>query len=49
MSNYPFDLDFLPYNLRHIEPVEPFACPVGVAFWNKYRRRNPDGLTRSAD
>jgi hypothetical protein len=23
---------------------EPFACPVGVALWEEYRRRNPDGL-----
>jgi hypothetical protein len=25
---------------------EPFACPVGVALWLEYRRRNPNGLTR---
>jgi hypothetical protein len=23
---------------------EPFACPIGVALWQEYRRRNPDGL-----
>jgi hypothetical protein len=23
---------------------EPFACPIGVALWLEYRRRNPDGL-----
>jgi hypothetical protein len=23
---------------------EPFACPIGVALWNEYCRRNPDGL-----
>jgi hypothetical protein len=23
---------------------EPFACPIGVALWKEYRRRNPDGL-----
>jgi hypothetical protein len=24
---------------------EPFACPIGVALWEEYRKRNPDGLT----
>ena len=24
--------------------VEPSACPIGVAIWQEYRRRNPDGL-----
>jgi hypothetical protein len=23
---------------------QPFACPVGIALWQEYRRRNPDGL-----
>jgi hypothetical protein len=23
---------------------EPFACPVGIALWEEYRRRYPDGL-----
>jgi hypothetical protein len=23
---------------------EPFACPVGIALWEEYRSRNPDGL-----
>jgi hypothetical protein len=23
---------------------EPFACPIGLALWQEYRRRNPDGL-----
>jgi hypothetical protein len=23
---------------------EPFACPIGLALWEEYRRRNPDGL-----
>jgi hypothetical protein len=23
---------------------EPFACPAGIALWEEYRRRNPDGL-----
>jgi hypothetical protein len=26
----------------HIE--EPFACPIGVALWLEYRKRNPDAL-----
>jgi hypothetical protein len=45
MSEFPFDPDFLPDNLRHIEPFDPFACPIGIAIWEEYRRRNPDGLT----
>jgi hypothetical protein len=24
---------------------EPFACPIGVALWEEYRRRRPNGLT----
>jgi hypothetical protein len=24
---------------------KPFACPVGLAVWEEYRRRNPDGFT----
>jgi hypothetical protein len=24
--------------------VEPFACPIGIALWEEYRRHNPDGL-----
>jgi hypothetical protein len=24
---------------------EPFACQIGVALWEEYRKRNPDGLT----
>ena len=24
---------------------ELFACPVGLALWEEYRRRNPDGIT----
>ena len=23
---------------------EPFACPIGIALWEEYRRRNPGGL-----
>jgi hypothetical protein len=23
---------------------EPFACPVGIALWEEYRGRNPDGF-----
>jgi hypothetical protein len=23
---------------------EPFACPVGIALWQEYRRSNPGGL-----
>jgi hypothetical protein len=24
---------------------EPFACSIGIALWQEYRKRNPDGLT----
>jgi hypothetical protein len=24
---------------------KPFACPVGMALWSEYRRRNPNGFT----
>jgi hypothetical protein len=23
---------------------EPFACPIGMALWEEYRRRRPGGL-----
>jgi hypothetical protein len=24
---------------------KPFTCPIGIALWQEYRKRNPDGLT----
>jgi hypothetical protein len=46
MSEYPFDPNFLPDNLRHIRSIdEPIACPIGEALWLEYRKRNPNGLT----
>jgi hypothetical protein len=45
VSEYPFDRNFMPNNLQNIKtPDEPIACPIGLALWEEYRRRNPQGL-----